>query len=80
METILELQNLVTKLDTANQQALLQIVRAMLPPMTGFERSYSKETLAAMEEARAIAQDPSVKGYRSVTALRYALESELDGD
>lgn len=35
---------------------------------------FSAETLEAMEEARRISRDPSVKGYASVEELKKALE------
>lgn len=37
---------------------------------------YSKETEAAMEEARRISRDPSVKGYTSMSDLKSALLSD----
>ena len=37
---------------------------------------FSAETLAAMEEARRISRDPSVKSYASVEELKKALEEE----
>ena len=35
---------------------------------------YSRQTIAAMEEARRISSDPSVKGYTSMDELKAALE------
>lgn len=35
--------------------------------------SYKKKTLAAMEEAKKISKDPSIKGYSSIEELNEAL-------
>lgn len=37
---------------------------------------YNQEALAAMEEGRRIARDPSVKGYTNMADLKKALEQE----
>lgn len=43
-------------------------------PFAVAEPQYSEKTIAAMEEARSISADPSVKGYHSMAELRSALD------
>ena len=51
------------------------VLRGGLPFAVEMPR-YNQETLAAMEEGRRIARDPSVKGYTNMADLKKALEQE----
>ena len=50
------------------------VLRGGLPFTVEMPR-YSEQTLAAMEEAKRIARDPSVKGYDSLSELKKALDT-----
>ena len=51
------------------------VLRGGLPFAVEMPR-YNQEALAAMEEGRRIARDPSVKGYTNMADLKKALEQE----
>jgi len=51
------------------------VLRGGLPFAVEMPR-YNQEALAAMEEGRRIAHDPSVKGYTNMADLKKALEQE----
>ena len=51
------------------------VLRGGLPFAVEMPR-YNQKTLAAMEEGRRIARDPSVKGYTNMADLKKALEQE----
>lgn len=67
--------NLGIDMSSAVNMFLHQCVLRGGIPFTIEMPQYAKKTLEAMEEARRISSDPSVKGYSSMEELKAALDS-----
>lgn len=67
--------NLGIDMSSAVNMFLHQCVLRGGIPFTIEMPQYAKNTLEAMEEARRISSDPSVKGYSSMEELKAALDS-----